>query len=53
VKLPFTSEKNGKLSVTAPPVPGLAIGGDYLMFVVSKNGVPSKGKHVFLSFGHH
>jgi hypothetical protein len=30
VKLPVTSEKNGKLSITAPPVPGLAIGGDYI-----------------------
>jgi hypothetical protein len=53
VKLPFTSEKNGKLSITAPPVPGLAIGGDYLIFVVSKDGVPSQGKHVFLSNERH
>jgi hypothetical protein len=53
VKLPFTSEKNGKLSITAPALPGLAIGGDYLLFVVSENGVPSKGKHVFLSFAQH
>lgn len=45
VKLPFTKESNGKLQVTAPPLPGLAIAGDYLLFVVGENGVPSEAKH--------
>jgi Domain of unknown function (DUF1929) len=48
VKLPFTKESNGKLQVTAPPLPGLAIAGDYLLFVVGENGVPSEGKHTRL-----
>jgi hypothetical protein len=48
VSLPFTRDKNGKLRVTAPPLPGLAIPGDYLLFVVSESGVPSEGKHVRL-----
>ncbi|MGH9892694.1 MAG: galactose oxidase-like domain-containing protein, partial [bacterium] len=48
VKLPFTTESNGKLQVTAPPLPGLAIAGDYLLFVVGENGVPSEGKHIRL-----
>jgi hypothetical protein len=49
VKLPFTREKNGKLSVASPPLPGLAIAGDYLLFVVDKDGVPSAGKHLWLN----
>jgi hypothetical protein len=32
----------------APPLPGLAIAGDYLLFVVNKDGVPSVGKHIRL-----
>ena len=32
----------------APPLPGLAIAGDYLLFVVNKDGVPSEGKHIRL-----
>jgi hypothetical protein len=46
--LPFTKGKNGNLEVTAPPLPGLAIAGDYLLFVVTKGGVPSEGRHVRL-----
>jgi hypothetical protein len=49
VKLPFTKEKNGKLSVTSPPLPGLAIAGDYLLFVVNEQGIPSVGKHIWLN----
>jgi hypothetical protein len=49
VRLPFAKEKDGKLSITAPPLPGLAIAGDYLLFVVRTDGVPSEGKHIFLS----
>jgi Galactose oxidase-like, Early set domain len=48
VKLPFTPEPNGKLRVTAPPLPGLAIAGDYLLFVVDQDGVPSAGTHLWL-----
>lgn len=48
VQLPFTQEKNGKLSVTSPPLPGLAVAGDYLLFVVNEEGVPSVGKHLWL-----
>jgi hypothetical protein len=48
VKLPFTKGKNGKLSVAAPPLPGLAVAGDYLLFVVSEDGIPSIGKHLQL-----
>jgi hypothetical protein len=48
VKLPFTQEQNGKLRVTAPPLPGLAIAGDYLLFVVDQDGVPSAGTHLWL-----
>jgi hypothetical protein len=48
VSLPFTKKKEGKLEVTAPHLPGLAIAGDYLLFVVSPGGVPSEGKHIFL-----
>jgi hypothetical protein len=49
VKLPFTKEQNGKLSVTSPPLPGLAVAGDYLLFLVDKDGVPSVGKHLWLN----
>jgi hypothetical protein len=48
VKLPFGQKNNGKLDVTAPPLPGLAIAGDYLLFAVAKNGAVSEGKHVRL-----
>lgn len=48
IKLPFTTNGKGPLKVTSPPLPGLAIPGDYLLFVVSKAGVPSEGKHLRL-----
>jgi hypothetical protein len=48
VKLPFTRGQGRKLIVTAPPLPGLAIPGDYLLFAVSADGVPSTGKHIRL-----
>ena len=48
IKLPFTADGKGRLEVTSPPLPGLAIPGDYLLFVVSKAGVPSEGKHLRL-----
>ena len=37
----------------APPLPGLAIGGDYIMFVVTEDGIPSEGKHVFVKLEDH
>jgi Domain of unknown function (DUF1929) len=49
VSLPFIKENNGKLRVSAPHLPGLAIAGDYLLFIVSNKGVPSEGKHVLLN----
>jgi hypothetical protein len=48
VKLPFQTQRNGELEVTAPPLPGLAIAGDYLLFVVGTNGAVSEGRHVLL-----
>lgn len=57
VQLPFKKEKshkkkNGKLIVTVPSLPGLAIAGDYLLFVVSEDGVPSEGQHIRLKLTH-
>jgi len=48
VQLPFEVDTKGRLHVMAPPLPGLAIAGDYLLFVVNKGGIPSEGKHVRL-----
>ena len=48
VQLPFKADKDGRLDVMAPPLPGLAISGDYLLFIVNKDGVPSEGKHIRL-----
>lgn len=47
VELPFSKEKRG-IAVKAPHLPGLAVPGDYLLFVVSKDGVPSEGTRVRL-----
>jgi hypothetical protein len=49
VELPFEAGQHGRLDVMAPPLPGLAIPGDYLLFVVNKAGVPSEGKHIRLN----
>jgi hypothetical protein len=49
VELPFSqADKHGRVQVKAPSLPGLAIAGDYLLFVVQKDGIPSEGKHVRL-----
>lgn len=48
VELPFKTSKQREITVTAPPLPGLAVAGDYMLFVVNKAGVPSEGKHVRL-----
>jgi hypothetical protein len=48
VKLAFEVKGRapGDLRVTAPAVPAQAVPGVYMLFVVDKNGVPSKGKQV-------
>jgi hypothetical protein len=56
VQLPFRNDGRNEehiasFTVTAPPLPALAIAGDYLLFVVSKAGVPSEGKHIRLRLG--
>ncbi|MEX0732011.1 MAG: galactose oxidase early set domain-containing protein [Aquisalimonadaceae bacterium] len=50
VSLPFMRLPNGRLLVDAPPLPGLAVAGDYMLFVVDENGVPSDGKQIRLAF---
>lgn len=45
--LPFISSVGG-VSVTAPANPNLAPPGDYLLFILNRNGVPSDGKFVRL-----
>lgn len=50
VKLPFVEARNGKLEIQAPPLPGLAVPGDYMLFVVSDDGVPSEGQYVQLGW---
>jgi hypothetical protein len=50
VKLPFVEGRNGKLEVQAPPLPGLAVPGDYMLFIVSHDGVPSEGQYVQLGW---
>ena len=53
VKLPFNHSGSPKpntdtLSVKAPVLPAQAIPGDYMLFVINKNGTPSVAKHVRL-----
>lgn len=47
VKLPFTVDGN-VLNVTAPKLPGTAVGGYYMLFVVNNNGTPCISKKVIL-----
>ena len=47
VKLPFTVNGN-VLNVTAPKLPGTAVGGYYMLFVVNNNGTPAISKKVIL-----
>ena len=56
VKLPILRDKGGnrgkgknRLSVRMPNRAAQAIPGDYLLFVVDKDGVPSIAKHVRLN----
>ena len=48
VEVPFDNEENGTLMVEAPSLPAQAIPGDYMLFVVNNDGVPSQAKHVRL-----
>jgi hypothetical protein len=47
VKLPFSVSGN-VLNVTAPKLPGTAVGGYYMLFVVNSNGTPCLSKKVML-----
>jgi hypothetical protein len=47
VKLWF-QQSGGDLVVQAPAQPGLAVPGDYMLFAVSENGVPSIARRVHL-----
>ena len=51
VELPFEGGSDGRVRVKTPPLPGLAVAGDYLLFVVNRDGVPSEGKRVRLTAG--
>ncbi|HYG21958.1 MAG TPA: galactose oxidase early set domain-containing protein [Verrucomicrobiae bacterium] len=46
IKLPFTRTGGNVLRVTAPKLPGTAIGGYYMLFVVNENGTPCHAKKV-------
>ena len=52
VKLWFEQDEE-RLKVSSPAVPGLAIPGYYILFVVSKDGVPSHARVVHLDHGGH
>jgi len=44
-----TGNDNKVLTVAAPNLPAQAIPGDYMLFVVNNNGVPSVAKHIRLT----
>jgi len=48
VKLPFSNIGGNVLRVTAPVLPGTAVGGYYLLFVMNNNGTPAMGKKVIV-----
>lgn len=48
IKLPYSKIGGNVLRVTAPVLPGSAVGGYYLLFVVNNNGTPAMGKKVIL-----
>jgi hypothetical protein len=50
VKLWFEQDEE-RLKVHSPAAPGLAVPGYYLLFVVSKDGVPSHARIVHLDYG--
>jgi hypothetical protein len=49
VNLWFKEEDGGNLIVQAPAVPGLATPGNYLLFVVDEDGIPSTGELIHLN----
>jgi hypothetical protein len=49
VKL-WVEQDEGQLKVHSPAAPGLAVPGYYLLFVVSKDGVPSHARVVHLDY---
>jgi len=51
IKLPFSNTGGNVLRVTAPRLPGTAIGGYYMLFVVKNTGTPCISKKVVLGTG--
>ena len=49
VELAFDKGENGRLTVVAPAVAGLALPGYYMLFVLSDAGVPSEAELVHFS----
>ena len=52
VKLWFEQDEE-RLKVSSPAAPGLAVPGYYMLFVVSKDGVPGHARVVHLDYGTH
>ena len=48
INLPYSNVGGNTLRVTAPVLPGTAVGGYYLLFVMKDNGAPAMGKKVIL-----
>jgi len=48
VKVPFSKTGDNLLRVTAPVLPGTALGGYYMLFTLDSKGVPSIAKKVIL-----
>jgi hypothetical protein len=48
VELAFDQEDDGELEITAPKVPGAAVPGVYMLFVLDQDGVPSIATRVML-----
>jgi hypothetical protein len=48
VELWFEQKHDGKLEIQAPRFPGVAPPGNYLLFVVDKDGIPSTGELIHL-----
>ncbi|MGA9521632.1 MAG: galactose oxidase-like domain-containing protein [Myxococcaceae bacterium] len=52
VELAFKQKKD-RVSVTAPKVPGAAVPGLYMLYVLNENGVPSVAQRVMVGDGRH
>jgi hypothetical protein len=48
IKLPYSNIGGNVLRVTAPVLPGTAVGGYYLLFVTNDHDTPAMGKKVIL-----